>query len=105
MAVQVSIYLNEADKWQRKPLHLAILEYLRSENVAGATVMHSVAGFTGRGRVETSSLIDAGGHLPIVVIFIDTDDHVTRVMPKLKEMASHRLIVREEVTIEQGCLE
>jgi len=67
--------------------------------------MHAIAGFTGRGRVETSSLVDAGGHLPIVVIFIDADEHITRVMPKLKEMASHRLIVREEVAIEQGSLE
>ena len=105
MAVQVSIYLNEADKWQKKPLHLAILEYLRAENVAGATVMHSVAGFTGRGNVATTSLVDAGGKLPVVVIFIDTDEHVSRVMPKLKEMAAHRLIVREEVSIEQGSLE
>ena len=105
MAIQVSIYLNEADKWQKKPLHLAILEYLRSENVAGATVMHAVAGFTGRGNVTTTTLVDAGGKLPVVVIFIDTDEHVSRVMPKLKEMAAHRLIVREDVSIEQGSLE
>jgi len=105
MAVQVSIYLNEKDVWEHKPLYLAVLEYLRSENVAGATVMHAVAGFTGRGRVETTSLVEAGGHLPLVVIFIDTDEHVTRVMSKLKEMAAHRLIVREEVQIEQGSFE
>jgi hypothetical protein len=33
MAVQVTIYLNEADQWHRKPLHLEILNYLRKENV------------------------------------------------------------------------
>jgi PII-like signaling protein len=104
MAVQVSIYLNEADEWHHKPLYLEILNYLRSENVAGATVLHTVAGFTGRSRVKTSSLVDAGGKLPLVVTFIDTDEHVNRVMPKLREMASHRLIVRENVVIEQGSL-
>ncbi len=27
MAVQVTIYLNEADQWQHRPLHLEILSY------------------------------------------------------------------------------
>src|ERR1051325_712597 len=105
MAVQVTIYLNEADEWHRKPLHMEILNYLRSENVAGATVFHAVAGFTGRNKVQTSSLVDAGGKLPLIIIFIDTDEHVSRVMPKLREMAAHRLIVRENVVIEQGSLD
>ena len=102
MAVQVTIYLNEADEWQRRPLHLEVLNYLRQENVAGATVFHAVAGFTGRSRVKTSSLVDAGGKLPLVITFVDTDEHVERVLPKLREMASRRLIVRENVHIEQG---
>jgi PII-like signaling protein len=105
MAVQISIYLNESDEWQRRPMHLQILNYLREENVAGATVIHAVAGFTGRSRVQSSSLVDVGGKLPLVVTFIDTDEHVNRVMPKLREMAANRLIVREEVIIEQGSLE
>ena len=105
MAVQITLYLNEADEWHKRPLHLEILNYLRSENVAGATVFHAVAGFTGRGRVKTTSLVDAGGRLPLVIIFVDTDEHVQRVLPKLREMAAHRLIVRENVVIEQGSLD
>jgi len=105
MAVQISIYLNEADQWEHRPLHVAILNYLRSENVARATALHAVAGFTGRSRVHISHLVDAGGKLPMVITFIDTDEHVNRVLPRLREMAAHRLIVRENVTIEQGSLE
>lgn len=100
--VQVTIYLNEADRWQHKPLYLEILNYLRSENAAGATVLHAVAGFTGRQKVETTHLVDAGGKLPILLTFIDYEEHIQRVMPKLKEMAANRLIVWEKVNIEQG---
>lgn len=105
MAVQVTMYLNESDKWQNRPLHIEILNYLRAENVYSATVLHAVAGFFGRQRVKTSHLVDAGGKLPIVLTFLDRDEHVERVMPKLKEMASHRLIVRENVILEQGNLD
>lgn len=96
------MYLNEADEWQHRPLHLELLNYLRRENVAGATVLHTVGGFTGRQRVHTATLVDAGGQLPLVLTFVDTDEHVQSVLPTLRQMAAHRLIVRENVQIEQG---
>ena len=105
MAVQVTMYLQEDDKWQKKPLHIEILNYLREENVYAATALHCVAGFLGRMRVKTSHLVDAGGKLPVIITFVDRDEHVSRVLPKLKEMAAHRLIVRENVVLEQGNLE
>jgi PII-like signaling protein len=105
MAVQVTIYLNEADKWHHRPLHLEVLNYLRREAVYAATAVHAVAGFLGRHQVETTHLVDAGGRLPVIVIFVDTDEHVNRVLPALKEMAPHRLIVRENVVLEQGNLD
>ena len=105
MAVQVSIYLNEADQWHHRPLHMEILSYLRKEDVYAATAIHCVAGFLGRQRVETSHLVEAGGKLPVIVIFVDTDEHVNRVLPTLKKMTAHRLIVRENVVLEQGNLD
>jgi PII-like signaling protein len=105
MAVQVTLYLNEGDRWQHRPLHLEILSYLRHEGVFAAVAMHTVAGFLGRHKVESSHLVDAGGKLPVIVIFVDTDDHVNRVLPHLKEIAAHRLIVRENVVVEQGSLD
>lgn len=105
MTVQVTVYLNEGDKWHGRPLHVEMLNYLRRENVYAAIAVHAVAGFLGRHRVETTHLVDAGGKLPVVIIFVDTDEHVSRVMPTLKEMAAHRLIARENVVLEQGSLD
>jgi PII-like signaling protein len=105
MAVQVTIYLKEADQWHHRPLHVEILNYLRRENVYAATAIHAVAGFLGRHRVQTSHLVDAGGKLPVIITFVGTDEHVNRVLPRLKELAAHRLMVRESVVLEQGSLD
>jgi len=105
MAVQVTLYLNEADQWHHRPLHLELLSYLRKEGVYAATAFHAVAGFLGRHKVETTHLVDAGGKLPVIIIFVDTDEHVDRVLPTLMEMAARRLIVRENVVLEQGNLD
>ena len=104
-AVQVTMYLNESDQWHHKPLYSEILQFLRRQNVAGASAFHAVAGFNGRNRVHTSSLVEAGGNLPVVIIFVDVEERVTRVLPMLCEMAPHRFIVRENVVIEQGSLD
>jgi hypothetical protein len=40
-----------------------------------------------------------------MIIFGDTDEHVNRAVPVLKEMATHRLIVRENVVLGQGNLD
>ena len=104
-AVQVSVYLDEADQWHHRPLHLEMLKYLREKEVAGATVLHTVAGFTGHSRIRTSTLVDAGGKLPLVLTFIDTEEHVADVLDHIRTMAPHRLIVSEKVTLEHGVIE
>jgi uncharacterized protein len=104
-AVQVTIYLNESDQWHHKPLHAEILRMLRAEGAAAASALHAVAGFNGRSQVHTSGLVDAGGDLPVLIVFVDLEEHVTRVMPKLLEMAPGRLIVRENVAIVQDALD
>jgi PII-like signaling protein len=98
-AVQVTMYLNESDKWRQ------ILHLLRDENVAGASAFHAVGGFNGRNQVHTTGLVEAGGDLPVVIVFVDFEEHVSRVLPKLFGLVPKRLIVRENVTIEQGSLD
>lgn len=96
---QVSVYINEGDEWKHRPLHLELLSMLYKEGMSGGTVVRGVAGFTGVEGVHSSSLVDAGGKLPLVVTFIDTVEKVQRVMPLVKEMAGHRLVTIQPVDI------
>ena len=98
--IRISVYINEADEWRRRPLHLEVLRMLFERGLAGGTVLHAVAGFTRGGGVETTSLVDAGGRLPLVIEFIDTAEKVAGVMPELRKMVGKRLIVRERVEVE-----
>lgn len=97
--VRVSVYINEGDEWRHRPLHLEVLRMLHERGIAGGTVLRAVAGFTAKGDVETTSLVDAGGKLPLVIEFIDAPDRVDRVLPELRTMVRDRLIVRERVEL------
>jgi PII-like signaling protein len=98
-AVQISIYLSERDPWDR------ILQLLHDEGVAGASAFHAVAGFAGRNSVHRARLVESGGEVPVLIIFVDLEEHVDRVLPKVSALVPKRLIVRENVRIEQGSLE
>lgn len=96
---QVSVYINEADEWQHRPLHLKILEMLYSEGLAGGTVVRGVAGFTRVEGVHSNSLVDAGGKLPLVVQFIDSQEQIDRILPMLREMTENRLITIQDLQL------
>jgi len=97
--VKISIYINEADKWQHHPLYLELLNVLHAHQIAGATVLRAMAGFTLNNPVQTTSLVDIGSKLPLVVQFVDTVAKVDTVLPELKARVGERLIISESVTI------
>ena len=100
--VKITIYINESDKWQHCPLHLELLSMLDDNEIAGGTVLRAVAGFTYLHPVETTSLVDVGSKLPLVVQFIDTVEKIESVLPKVLSMVGSRLITREPVHVING---
>ncbi len=95
----VTIYLNEADEWQDRPLYLEFLEFLSRSGCAGATVMRAVAGFTAGLSSVPTSLEETGRKLPIVVQFVDRAKKVREVLPELRRMAVMRLITVQPVGV------
>jgi CBS domain-containing protein len=99
---QVWIFVKESDQWQHRPLFLAVLEFLRREGIAGATVFRGIAGYGARGHVHTASLVELSSDLPLVIIFIDRAERVERIMPQLSAMVQFGLISTAPVTVLQA---
>ena len=95
----VCVYVNEGDTWRDRPIHLEILKLLHREGLSGGTVLRAIAGFTAGGGIHTTSLVDATGKLPLVVQFVDTEEQVGRVLPKVREMVRDRLITIENIDV------
>lgn len=98
-ATRVMIYMGESDRWQHRPLHSAIVEMLRQEGCAGATVVKGVEGFGKASRLHTANILRLSEDLPVVLTYIDTPDRVRRVMPRIEQMVGGGLIVVEEVQV------
>ena len=97
--LQVWMFLKESDQWHGRPLALAILELLRREGVAGATVLRGSAGYGARGQLHTAMLVELAGDLPVVVIFVDRAERIERVLPQLTALAPGALISATPATV------
>ncbi len=96
---RVTIYLGESDRWERRPLSDAIVELLRREGCAGATVVRGVEGFGKASRIHTANVLRLSEDLPVVVVFVDTPERVEAVLPKVDGMMGGGLIVVEDVHV------
>jgi PII-like signaling protein len=97
--VMVRIFFGESDKWKHQPLETALLERLRREGFAGATVFRGVAGFGANSIIHTTHLLELSSDLPVVVEVVDTEDHVQRLTPILDEMLDDGLVTMEKVRV------
>ena len=97
--VLVRVFVGESDRWKHQPLHVALLERLRKEGFAGATVFRGVAGFGARSVVHTTHLLRLSEDLPILIEVVDSEEHVARLLPILDEMVSEGLVTMEKARV------
>jgi PII-like signaling protein len=92
----VRIFLGESDQYHHTALSRALLERLRREGFAGATVIHGVAGFGASSIIHTASLVELSSDLPVLIEVVDDEAHVERLLPVLDEMVTGGALVTVE---------
>src|SRR6266851_2891586 len=97
--VLTRIFVGESDKWHHQPLSVALLERLRKEGFAGATVLHGVAGFGAHSVLHTSHILRLSQDLPVLIEIVDTEEHVQRLLPILDEMVHEGMVTMEKVRV------
>jgi uncharacterized protein len=97
--VLMRIFLGQTDRWERKPLYVALLELFRSKGLAGATVIQGLAGFGPDSIVHEFHLLRLSQDLPIVVEVVDSQEHIDSVLGEVDRMMSGGLITMEKVRV------
>ena len=93
------IFIGESDRWHGKPLYQAIVERVREEGLAGATVVRGIEGFGADSHLHTSRILRLSEDLPVVIEIVDTPEHVDRVLPLLDEMVEEGMVTVESVRV------
>jgi PII-like signaling protein len=97
--VLMRIFIGESDKHGHIPLYEALVELLRKEGFAGATVLRGIAGFGARSVYHTDKLLELSRDLPIVVEVVDTRGRIDAVMAQIDAMMQGGMITLEKATV------
>lgn len=98
-AKQVTIYVNQDTRAHVEPLWSAILNFLRSRHVAGASLFWADTGFGSHAQMHNPTSEYAGEHRPLRIEFIDTAERVEALLPTLYEMVTDGLIAVHDITV------
>ena len=93
------IFIGESDTWHGKPLYQAIVERVRGDGLAGATVIRGIEGFGSSSRLHTSRILRLSEDLPVVIEIVDTAERIDAVLPVLDEMVSEGMVTVERVDV------
>jgi PII-like signaling protein len=97
--VLMRIFIGEGDRYGHAPLYEALVELLRNEGFAGATVLRGVCGFGANRVYHTQRLLDLSADLPLVVEAIDSQEKIDAIMPRIDEMMKGGMITLEKATV------
>lgn len=93
------IFIGESDTHDGRPLYQAIVETLRRDGLAGATVLRGIEGFGKSSTLHTAHILRLSEDLPIVIECVDTADRIEAVLPALDDMIGDGLVTLERVDV------
>ena len=93
------IFIGENDKWNEKPLHKALIESMRSNDIAGVTVYQGILGYGANRRIHKDSALHLSHDRPMMLSVVDTEERLRAFLPVLDDMVQQGLVVFSDVEI------
>ena len=98
-AQMLRVHFGEADKWQGKPLHEAILARCQELGMAGAIVYRGIEGYGTSTRIRHASHWTLSKDAPIMLSIIDSEEQIRKLIPHLDAMVEEGLVVMSRVDV------
>jgi PII-like signaling protein len=98
-AKMMRIYFGENDKWRDKPLHKALIESMRANDIAGVTVYQGILGYGANRRIHRDAALHLSHDRPIMLSVIDTEEKLRAFFPILDSMIQQGLVVLSDVDV------
>lgn len=97
--ILLRIFIAEGDRYEHRPLYEALVEMLRKEGFAGATVLRGICGFGAHSVYHSQKLLDLSADLPMIIEAVESEEKVNAVMPRIDTMMSGGMITMEKVKV------
>lgn len=97
--VLMRIFIGEGDRHEHRPLYEALVELFRKEGFAGATVLRGLCGFGANRVFHSQRLLDLSADLPLIVEVVESEEKISKLMPRIDAMMAGGMITLEKATV------
>lgn len=98
-AKKLSIYVDESDKFQGRPVYEVITEILRKKGIAGLSVFRAISGFGSDRHLHTTKLESLSVNLPLKIEVVDSEQNISRILPDIYHVVQKGLIEVTDTTV------
>ncbi len=98
-ARMMRIYVGESDRWRDKPLHEALVQAMRANDIAGVTVYRGIEGFGAHRRVHKEKPLHLSRDASMMLSAVDTEAKLQAFLPVVEQMVEEGLVVLSDVDI------
>jgi PII-like signaling protein len=102
-AKKLTIYVDESDKFEGKPVYEVLLDICYRQKIAGVSVFRGVAGYGSDGVFHTSKMLELSTSLPVKIEVIDSEEMMARVLPLISDVVGKGLIEISDTSVIKCC--
>ncbi|MFZ0911479.1 MAG: DUF190 domain-containing protein [Candidatus Acidiferrales bacterium] len=93
------IFVGENDKWRDVPLHKALIESMRANDIAGVTVYQGILGYGANRRIHKETTLNLSHDRPMMLSVVDSEEKLRAYFPILDSMVQQGLVVLSDVDV------
>lgn len=98
-ARKITIYVDETDKVQGKPVYEIVMELCYRNKVSGVSVFRGVAGYGGQRVFHTAKILELSTSLPVKIEIVDSEEMLDKILPEIAALITKGLIEIADTTI------
>lgn len=91
--LQLTILVSERAQHRHHPLYSEIVHRAHKYGLSGASAFRGIEGFGHSHHVHEAKLFDLSGHLPVLVVVIDTEQKVRGFLSQLDDIAPMTMLI------------
>ena len=95
----LKIYVSENEKFQKKPLYLYLVHWLREKDIGGVTVSRGVLGYGHDRMLRSARILELSSDLPMIIETIDCSSKIEAIIPELSKIVPKGLVFTVDVDI------
>lgn len=102
-AKKLTVYVDETDKYEGKPVYEALMDLFYKQKIAGVSVFRGVAGYGSDGVFHTSKMLELSTALPVKIEAVDSEEMISRVLPLINDVVGKGLIEISDTVVIKCC--